>query len=286
MVTADGGNGHGLCCGCAIDHGQLAKLFVADSRTLLFSCLVRDVYDPFDSSKLLIAPEFTALLDEDQFIEFAIRLDRQDDQIAQAIQSIDDNWLGLPPSCKERVVPAILLEVERRKFEPLIVGLFTAFGDGYKDLSLLSRQLSFMRDVSHLETVLQRLESTLSDRCSPGTLAQLYEACAAADEPPESPVGEIMAQLRFYAREALEEAPVFAARHFKPKELLAWDLDELTRLFRSRYPLLTMADVEGIRQNLADQVPVAPELDWSDSLFAHVHDPLAVVDELAVVGGD
>lgn len=274
----------GYCRDCDINVAELARVFVANMRSLLFSCLVMDVYDPFDPTQLLIAPDLIDLLDEDRFIDFAIRLDRQDEQISRALQAIDDHWLGLLPPCKQHVRQPILEELDRVKFDPVIPGLSNALSASHKDLTLLIRQMSFHTNTEHLSFVARLVEATLSNLCSRETLSTLHEVCSVVDAPSDSPIGEILLQLGFYAREALERAPEFAARLLAPNELLAWDLEELTRLFRTRYPLLTSADVEAIRQNIAAAYGEQMAGFWPDLADAPAHAPI-FDDELAPAEG-
>lgn len=229
----------------------MARQFVVSATTLLLNCLGRDAGNPFDPDAPVIVPTVAELLEDDRLIDFCMFIDRDDDRVRVALRWLDDFWLPLGEAQRAAVVPHIVAEVARRRFEPIVPELIAAVTEAARILGMLARQVDRFADAGHLHRVVDLAEAWLSSGQPREALVALREAAANTPEPMDTPAGELLTHLGIYAQEGMLLAPDYAALHFKAAELLSWDLVELTRLFRSRYPLITAADVEEICRELA-----------------------------------
>lgn len=235
-----------------------ARQFVITATVLLLNCLSRDTANPFDPDAPVLVPTLQELLEDDRLVDFCMFVDRDDDQVRGALRWLDTFWLPLPDAERAIIAPAVHAEVARRRFEPIMPELIAAVADATRCLSMLARQVERFTDVSHLHRVVTIAERWLSTGQPREALLELKAAATSTPEPPDTPAGEFLGHLCVYAQEGMLLAPDYAALHFKAVELKSWDLDELTRLFRSRYPLISAADVAEIVDTLAAEEAARP----------------------------
>lgn len=221
-------------------HDQVAPAFVAHATVLLAVNLTHEL-DPVLAGLLPErVPEADELLDDQVLVGQVIRAPRGEARLERAVQWFDTVWFELPDRADQE--QAVRRELDRQRDTPTIFDLEAALGGAADLLETLAAQTAPFRDISGLRMVLRAVRRWQADQTRENLLV-LASVAAGLEEPEGLPSAEVLNRIRFFAQEGSLLAGEYLALHFKPTELAAWDLPELTNLLRSRYPLLRYADV-------------------------------------------
>lgn len=219
---------------------QVPQAFVAHATVLLAVNLTHEL-DPVLAGLLPEqVPEADELLDDQVLVGQVIRAPRGETRLERAVQWFDTVWFDLPDRPAQEA--SVRRELERQRDVPAIFDLEAALVGAADLLETLAAQTAFFRDTGGLRAVLRAVRRWQADQTRENLLV-LSNIASGLDEPQGLPSTEVVGRIRFFAQEGSMLAGEYLALHFKPTELAAWDLPELTDLLRSRYPLLRHADV-------------------------------------------
>ncbi|MFY8094319.1 MAG: hypothetical protein ACOVN0_12660 [Niveispirillum sp.] len=223
---------------------QLAAAFVSHATLLLAVNLTHDL-DPVLAGFLPEeVPAADELLDDQVLIGQVIRAPRGDARLERTLVWLEQVWFTLPD--RARVVPLICQELDSRRHTPVIFDLDEGLIGAANLLDLLVRQCAGLMDTGALAGILSLLRQWQTDRRRE-TLLELERRCLpllGGDD--VTPAVEQVRRIRFLAVEGALPADEYLTLHFDPQALTDWDMAELTRLVRTRYPLLRRADVEAM----------------------------------------
>ncbi|WP_114394385.1 hypothetical protein [Oleisolibacter albus] len=219
---------------------EIASAFVAHATVLLAVNLVHDL-DPtlagFLPDKV---PEADELLDDPVLLGQVLRAPRGEPRLERAITWFDSVWFE--QADRAALTPVVRETLDRQRDVPAILDLETALSSAVDLLEPLVTQSSFFRGVADLERVLEAVKRWQGEPTRENLLDVLCLA-QAIDEPDTLPTSEVVRQIRFFAQEGTLLAAEYLALHFSPGGLVDWDMNELTDLLRSRYPLMRRSDV-------------------------------------------
>jgi hypothetical protein len=221
---------------------QLASAFVGHATLLLAVNLTHDL-DPvlagFLSEEVPAADE---LLDDQVLIGQVIRAPRGDARLERTLAWLEQVWFNQPD--RSAILPLVCQELDARRHAPVIFDLDDGLIRAANLLDLLVRQCAGLKDMGPLSGILALLRQWQTDRRRE-TLLELERSCLPALETDDaSPAAEQVRRIRFLAMEGALPAEEYLTLHFDPQALPDWDMAELTRLIRTRYPLLRRGDVE------------------------------------------
>lgn len=223
---------------------QLASAFVSHATLLLAVNLTHDL-DPVLASFLPDdVPTADELLDDQVLIGQVIRAPRGDARLERTLTWLEQVWFNLAD--RAPVAPLVCQELEARRHTPVIFDLDEGLIRAANLLDLLVRQCAGLMDTGPLSGILLLLRQWQTDRRRE-TLLELERRCLpllGGDD--VTPAIEQVRRIRFLAVEGALPADEYLTLHFDPQALPSWDMAELTRLVRTRYPLLRQADVEGM----------------------------------------
>lgn len=221
---------------------QSASAFVSHATLLLAVNLTHDL-DPvlagFLPSEVPAADE---LLDDQVLIGQVIRAPRGDARLERTLAWLEQVWFNL--SDRAAVAPLVRHELDARRHVPVIFDLDEGLIRAANLLDMLVRQCAGLIDTVPLAGILSLLRQWQTDRRRE-TLLELERRCLpllATDD--GTPAAEQVRRIRFLAVEGALPADEYLTLHFDPQALADWDIAELTRLIRTRYPLLRRTDVE------------------------------------------
>jgi hypothetical protein len=231
---------------------QLASAFVGHATMLLAVNLTHDL-DPvlagFLSHEVPAADE---LLDDQVLIGQVIRAPRGDVRLERTLAWLEQVWFNLAD--RSLVHPLVCQELDARRHMPVIFDLDEGLIRAANLLDLLVRQCAGLKDMSALSGILSLLRQWQTDRRRE-TLLELERSCLPAlNGDDATPAAEQVRRIRFLAMEGALPADEYLGLHFDPQALPDWDMAELTRLIRTRYPLLRRSDVEAM---VAARTPMA-----------------------------
>ncbi len=231
---------------------QLASAFVGHATMLLAVNLTHDL-DPvlagFLSHEVPAADE---LLDDQVLIGQVIRAPRGDVRLERTLAWLEQVWFNL--NDRSAVHPLVCQELDARRHMPVIFDLDDGLIRAANLLDLLVRQCAGLKDMSALSGILSLLRQWQTDRRRE-TLLELERICQPAlDGDDGTPAAEQVRRIRFLAIEGALMADEYLGLHFDPQALPDWNMAELTRLIRTRYPLLRRSDVEAM---VAARTPMA-----------------------------
>lgn len=223
---------------------QMASAFVGHITLLLAVNLTHDLDPVLEGLLAREVPAAEDMLDDQMLIGQVIRAPRGDPRLERTLAWLEQVWFTLDD--RRPVDPLILAELAQRRDAPVVFDLDEGLNGAAHLLDLLIRQCSGLRNVEGLTRVLALLRQWQSDR-SRETLLDLERACLpllGRDE--GTPATEQVRRIRFLAVEGALPASEYLTLHFDPQSLGDWDMGELTRLVRTRYPLLRRTDVEAM----------------------------------------
>lgn len=223
---------------------QMASAFVGHATLLLAVNLTHDMDPVLDGLLQRDVPAAEELLDDQVLIGQVIRAPRGDPRLERTLVWLEQVWFAQDDH--RDVDPLVLAELAQRRDAPVVFDLDEGLNGAAHLLDLLIRQCRGLRDVDGLTAVLALLRQWQGDR-SRETLVELERVCLpllGRDE--GTPATEQVRRIRFLAVEGALPASEYLTLHFDPQSLGDWDMGELTRLVRTRYPLLRRSDVEAI----------------------------------------
>ena len=230
---------------------QMACAFVGHATLLLAVNLTHDLDPVLEGLLPRDVPAAEDLLDDQVLIGQVIRAPRGDPRLERTLVWLEQVWFGQDDH--RAIDPLILQELEQRRDVPVVFDLDDGLNGAAHLLDLLIRQCAGLRNVDGLTSVLVPLRQWQMDR-SREALVELERACLpllGRDE--GTPATEQVRRIRFLAVEGALPAAEYLTLHFDPQSLGDWDTGELTRLIRTRYPLLRRSDVEAM---VASNAPV------------------------------
>lgn len=223
---------------------QLASGFVGHATLLLAVNLTHDL-DPVLAGFLPAeVPSADELLDDHVLIGQVIRAPRGDARLERTLTWLEQVWFTLAD--RAPLYPLIQQELDLRRHSPVIFDLDEGLIRAANLLDMLVRQCACLIDMSALAGVLALLRQWQTDRRRE-TLLELERRCVpllSIDD--GSPATEQVRRIRFLAVEGALPADEYLTLHFDPQALTDWDMAELTRLVRTRYPLLRHCDVQAL----------------------------------------
>lgn len=221
---------------------QMAGTFVGHATLLLAVNLAHDLDPVLAGLMPTDVPTAEELLIDQMLIDQVIRAPRGDVRLERTLSWLEQVWFNLED--RQHLRAPILADLAARRDNPVIFDLESDLIKAADLLDQLLRQSQGMRDTAGLAAILSALRQW---RAAPSrdALVALERACAAAltTEEDDLPSTALVRRVRFYAEEGSISAGEYLTLHFDPKALIAWDLDELTKLVRMRYPLMRRVDV-------------------------------------------
>lgn len=226
---------------------QVAACFVSHATILLAINLAHEP-DPVLARHLsATVPPAEDLLDERVLIDQVIRAPQADKRLESTLAWLEQVWFTLADQAL--LHPLILRELDARRDRPVIFELDDGMAHAADLLDHLARQCNGLCDVTGLTGVSALARQWLVDR-RPDRLSHLEQQCRALlgqeDGNDGKPSAELLRHIRLLAIEATMPAADYLALHVGPQADGRWDMAELTRLVRRRYPLLRRADVEAM----------------------------------------
>lgn len=222
---------------------QIAASFVGHATILLAVNLVDEVDPVLANFVPEDVPEADSLLDDDVLLGQVIRAPRSDQRVNRAVQWFDTVWFEYRD--RAAIARPIRAELDRQRELPAILDLEQAMADAVDLLEALTRQTAFFRDTTRLRGVVDAVR-VWQAAPSRANLLALGALCTSHGEPPGLPSTELVDRIGFFAREGSMLAGDYLVQHFNVAELAGWCPDELTRLLRSRYPLMRRCDVDAL----------------------------------------
>ncbi|MBP7339193.1 hypothetical protein [Niveispirillum sp.] len=220
---------------------QLASAFVSHATLLLAVNLTHDL-DPVLAGFLPAeVPTADELLDDQVLIGQVIRAPRGDARLERTLAWLEQVWFNL--SDRSAILPLVRHELDARRHTPVIFDLDDGLIRAANLLDLLVRQCAGLVDTAQLAGILALLRLWQTDRRRE-TLLELERRCLPLlGGEDATPAAEQVRRIRFLAVEGALPADEYLSLHFDPHALADWDMAELTRLIRTRYPLLRGTDV-------------------------------------------
>ncbi|MFV3130169.1 hypothetical protein [Niveispirillum sp. KHB5.9] len=221
---------------------QLAAAFVGHATLLLAVNLTHDL-DPVLAGFLPAeVPAADELLDDQVLIGQVIRAPRGDTRLERTLAWLEQVWFTMPD--RSAVLPLVSQELDMRRHTPVIFDLDDGLIRAANTLDMLVRQCAGLMDTAPLAGILSLLRQWQTDRRRE-TLLELERRCLPLLGMEDgTPAAEQVRRIRFLALEGALPADEYLTLHFDPQALGDWDMAELTRLIRTRYPLLRRQDVE------------------------------------------
>ncbi|OYQ33542.1 hypothetical protein CHU95_14235 [Niveispirillum lacus] len=223
---------------------QLASAFVSHTTLLLAVNLTHDL-DPVLAGFLPDeVPTADELLDDQVLIGQVIRAPRGDVRLERTLAWLEQVWFNLGD--RASIAALVRQELEARRHVPVIFDLDDGLIRAANLLDLLVRQCAGLMDTAPLAAILSLLRQWQVDRRRE-TLLDLERHCLPLLRNDDAtPAAEQVRRIRFLAVEGALPADEYLSLHFDPQALPDWDMAELTRLIRTRYPLLRRDDVEAM----------------------------------------
>lgn len=221
---------------------QVASAFVGHVTLLLAVNLTHDL-DPVLAGFLPAeVPSADDLLDDQILIGQVIRAPRGDGRLERTLCWLEQVWFTMAD--RSPVLPLVRQELDIRRSMPVIFDLDEGLIRSANMLDMLVRQCAGLTDTTALGGILALLRQWQTDRRRE-TLLELERLCVPLlGNEDGTPASEQVRRIRFLAVEGALPADEYLLLHFDPQALADWDMGELTRLVRTRYPLLRRQDVE------------------------------------------
>ncbi|MFV3073129.1 hypothetical protein [Niveispirillum fermenti] len=227
---------------------QVAACFVSHATILLAVNLAHDP-DPVLARHLpATIPPAEDLLDERVLIDQVIRAPQGDKRLDGTLAWLEQVWFTMTDQAS--LHPLVLCELDRRRDTPVIFELDGDMARAADMLHHLARQCRGLCDVTGLTEVSDLARQWLVDRRQE-RLSHLAQQCRfllekGEEQDGERPSAELLRRILLLALEGTMPAADYLALHVGPQAGGRWDMAELTRLVRRRYPLLRRADVEAM----------------------------------------